>query len=67
MEDDFSRQSPQLLFGKRNEERTMCCGMKQGCAAGKIALHGILVYLEWKVANPGLVFAGLRKNQQSET
>lgn len=69
MEDDFGRQSPQLLlkFGKRNEERTICCGVRQGCAAGRIALHGILAYLECKVANVGLVFEGFRKNQQSET
>lgn len=71
MEDDFVKQSPQLLlkFRKRNEDRTICRGVRRGgpgCAAGRIALPGVPVYLEWDVANPGLVFMGFRENR-SET
>lgn len=65
-------QSLQLLLKlrKRNEERPICRGVRQGasgCAAGKVALRDVLVYLEWKVANAGLVFMGFRKNRKSET
>lgn len=51
MVDDSVMQSPELLlkFRKRNEERTICRGVRQGspgCVTGKIALHGVLVYIE---------------------